>query len=344
MVVVNFKHFHGAVAFGTKDRIITKGTENRKSPLVKGSKNSSFIRLNNSPQCFVNPLHGKGINTVITDHFEMLLWDMLDEAFHELKCRNGFDDEFLITVAVVVEGDMITIIGINSFGGDGRSAEISADVGRDLFHVTLVRLCVDVETILMEFIDASLLFFEGRADFFLQKIKENSAERMPKVSVVEVAKFSVRTINGDSCFGDDTVDMRIPLKRATEGMKNKDKTRSKAFGFVYLVKKSKEDGLNGREETVQERAILKEKMAKFLRDGKDTVTVSTVNKPERHSGGSVNGVHIAASRAKTGMASERNEFKVTAFTEVHSATERRIAAVKHPVDIFYYGRSRMSDI
>ena len=344
MVVVNFKHFHGAVAFGTKDRIITKGTENRKSPLVKGSKNSSFIRLNNSPQCFVNPLHGKGINTVITDHFEMLLWDMLDEAFHELKCRNGFDDEFLITVTVVVEGDMITVIGINSFGGDGRSAEISANIGRNLFHVTLVGFCIDVETILMEFIDESLIFFKRRTDFFLQKIEENSAERMPKESVVEVFKFSMGTINGDSGFGDDTVDMRIPLKRATKGMKNKDKAGSKAFGFVFLVKKSKKDSLNGREETVQERTVIEEKMTELLRNGKDAVTVSTVNKPERHSSGAVNGVHVATSRAKAGVTSERNKLKETAFAEIHGTTEGRITAVEHPVDVFNDGRSRMGDI
>lgn len=142
----------------------------------------------------------------------MFLRDMLDEAFHELKSRNGFDDEFLITVAVVVEGDMITVIGINSFGGDGRSAEISADVGRDLFHVTLIRLSIDVEAVLVVFIDEGLFFFKGRTDFILQKIKKHSTESMPKVRIAEVIEFSMGTVNGDAGFGDDAVNMRIPLE------------------------------------------------------------------------------------------------------------------------------------
>ena len=213
-----------------------------------------------------------------------------------------------------------------------------------MFHVALVRLSVDIETILMEFIDESLIFFKRRTDFFLQKIEENSAERVPKESIVEVFKFSMGTINGDSGFGDDTMDMRIPLKRATKGMKNKDKAGSKAFGFVFLVKKSKKDSLNGREETVQQRTVIEEKMPELLRNGKDAVTVSTVNKPERHSSGAVNGVHVATSRAKAGVTSERNKLKETAFAEIHGTTEGRITAVEHPVDVFNDGRSRMSDI
>ena len=110
MVVVNFKHFHSAFTFGTKNRVITKGTENRKSPLVKRSKNSTFIRLNSSSQSFVNTLHGKGINTVVTDHFEMFFRDMLNKTFHEFKGRNGFDDVFLITMPVVMESDTIPVV------------------------------------------------------------------------------------------------------------------------------------------------------------------------------------------------------------------------------------------
>lgn len=127
-------------------------------------------------------------------------------------------------------------------------------------------------------------------------------------------------------------------------MKDEDEARGEAFRLVNFVEEGKKNGLDGREETVQERTVVKEKTAEFLRDGEDTVAVSTVDKTKRHSSGAVNGIHVATCRTETGVASERDEFKVTAFTEVHSATERRIAAVKHPVDIFNYGRSRMGNI
>ena len=52
-----------------------------------------------------------------------------------------------------------------------------------------------------------------------------------------------REVTG-STFRNEHMDMRIPLKRATESMKNANKTGSKILGFVELFK-HKEDSVCG---------------------------------------------------------------------------------------------------
>jgi len=55
------------------------------------------------------------------------------------------------------------------------------------------------------------------------------------------------------------MNMRIPLKRTTEGVKHTNKTGSKILGFVKFFK-HKEDRISGSfKEEIQQRAIFSEK-------------------------------------------------------------------------------------
>ena len=80
-------------------------------------------------------------------------------------------------------------------------------------------------------------------------------------------------------------------------------------------------------ETVQERTVLKEKVAETFINSKNTMAVLDTDELERHTGGAFHSIFVSARRAKTAVASKRNEFEVpTMGTTVHSATKRRITA------------------
>lgn len=54
------------------------------------------------------------IKPIVANHLEVLLGDMLDDAANEIKGRDGFFNIYVIFVAIVVEGDIFTIVFINT--------------------------------------------------------------------------------------------------------------------------------------------------------------------------------------------------------------------------------------
>ena len=82
------------------------------------------------------------------------------------------------------------------------------------------------------------------------------------------------------------------------------------------------------EETVEQRTVIQKERTEILINGKDTMTMLDMNQFKGHTGGAIHGIFVSASRAKTAVATERNEFKFSAMSAgVHGATKRRIAAV-----------------
>ena len=55
-----------------------------------------------------------GINTVITNHFEMLFRDMLGKSSHEVKNGEGLGDQFLVFMAIVMKSNKFTVVRINA--------------------------------------------------------------------------------------------------------------------------------------------------------------------------------------------------------------------------------------
>jgi len=105
-----------------------------------------------------------GIDTVVTDHLEMFFGDMLSQACDEIKDGDSLNNEFVILVAVVMEGDKIPVIGINPRSSNDWSAEIAANVFDDLGGLAVIRHGADIEAIFVVSIDGGLDFFEGVAD------------------------------------------------------------------------------------------------------------------------------------------------------------------------------------
>ena len=64
-----------------------------------------------------------GINPIITDHFEMFFRNMLGKPGYEIKNRNGFGNQLLVFVAVVMEGKKIAVIRSNTWSGNDWAAK-----------------------------------------------------------------------------------------------------------------------------------------------------------------------------------------------------------------------------
>lgn len=128
-------------------------------------------------------------------------------------------------------------------------------------------------------------------------------------------------------------------------MKNHDKAWSKVHGFILLEKHAGNDTANGMEKTVKERPVKKEKVPELFINGENTVAVLDIKEFKRHRGSTFHGIFIATGGAKAAVAAKRYKFKFTAVRAAkHGAAKRRIAAVKHPVDIFHLRFSGMKSI
>ena len=85
-------------------------SENRESPTGKGVKKRTLRRMDSRNKASVLNRSGKCncgvIDAVVTDHFEMFVRDMDNEPLNEFDRGNGSDNEFVIFVSVVMEGNM----------------------------------------------------------------------------------------------------------------------------------------------------------------------------------------------------------------------------------------------
>ena len=69
-----------------------------------------------------------GIETVIANHFELLVRDMLYKELDEIHGRNRFADKGIIFMFVVVKGNRLSVVRIDSGQSNHRSPKVSADV------------------------------------------------------------------------------------------------------------------------------------------------------------------------------------------------------------------------
>ena len=90
-----------------------------------------------------------GINSIITDHFKMFFRDVLSKPWHEIKNRDGFDDQFLVFMAIVMEGNELAVIFVNSRCGYNRATEIAADIFDYGFRITFIRFGINIEAMFM---------------------------------------------------------------------------------------------------------------------------------------------------------------------------------------------------
>ena len=72
-----------------------------------------------------------GINAIVTYHLEVPFRYMLYQEFHELESRDGFGNESIVFMSVIVKGNIFPIIRINPGSGDDWSSKVTANVFDD---------------------------------------------------------------------------------------------------------------------------------------------------------------------------------------------------------------------
>lgn len=279
-----------------------------------------------------------GINAVIANHLKVFFRDMTNQACDKINRRNGFMNEGIILVSVVVKGNRLSIIGVNPGSGNGRSAKIAANIFNNGSGVGHVRFSVNIEPILTMLINKGFRFFERRPQAGFHLVKESSAKSMPEKRIREMIKLAPDKGNANAAFGNETMNMRIPFEIASEGMKHTDKTRSKGLRIVEFMKHPKNNAADRGKKAIQKRAIPKKELSKLFRNRKNAMPMRTVNKRGSHRKSLLDRIHVATGRTKSTMTAERNKFKVSTMRAgVHGATKSRITAGQHLIDIFNLG-------
>lgn len=192
----------------------------------------------NSPPEFFIVLAVAGIKAAIADHFVMLFRDMPDQTLDELHDRDGFLDIFVVLMAVVMESDKVTVVFVNTRGGDDWPAEIAAYIFDDCFGVTGIGHGINVEAILMLPVTACLYFFKRGSDHSFHFIEKSGTESVAEESIVEIFYITPETVIAVTAFGNETMDVRVPLEVPAEGMEDHDKAGSEVHGFILLKKQA----------------------------------------------------------------------------------------------------------
>ena len=109
----------------------------------------------------------------------MFFRDVPYQPFDEFHDRHTLRHQDIILMTVVVESHEVTVIGIDTGGGDHRSSQISADVFNDDFRVAYVGLGIDIETVLVVAVDRRLDLFKGIAETAVQLIKKSRLKGVP---------------------------------------------------------------------------------------------------------------------------------------------------------------------
>ncbi len=86
-------------------------------------------------------------------------------------------------------------------------------------------------------------------------------------------------------------------------------------------------------------------MSEFFIDGKDAVTMVTLNEFKRHGSSAIIAILGTTGRTKLGTTTKRDKFKVTTMSAaIHCATKRRVTTVNHLVDAFHNDITGMKGI
>jgi hypothetical protein len=100
------------------------------------------------------------------------------------------------------------------------------------------------------------------------------------------------------------MDMGVPLEVTSKSMKGTDDARSKGFLMVEGVHPIGNYLCRSLEQDIKKGTVLSEKLTKFLRDGKDNVSVAAVNELGSNRVSPVSLVGGAAGIAEAGLTAE----------------------------------------
>ena len=225
-------------------------------------------------------------------------------------------------MAVIMESNGISIIPINPGCGYDGSAKITTNIFRNDFRVAEIGLGIDIETMFVLAVAFGFYFFKGRSYFAFHFIEESCAESISQIVVVKVLYMAPEAVITVTAFGKEAVDVGIPFKIPAKSMEDHNIARGEIFGMVKIEKHPGYYAGDGMEKTVQEGTVLEEKVPEIFINGKNAMTVLDIDEFKSHTGGAFHSIFVAAGRAKTAVAAERNKLKVPAVgAGVHGTTK-----------------------
>ena len=264
----------------TTERIRGERDKKGESPTSEGTKKSVFGRVDSGNKASVLNSRRKSdrgiIDAIVANHFEMLVGDMDNEALNEFNGGNSFDNEFVILMPVVMKSNMRAGVRIDTGSSNNGSAKIATNILGNDRRIAVVGLGINVESLAMILVDVRFDYFERIAEFIMESIKQSGTERFAQESIVEVFNAFPRRDTTDSDFGNENVNMRIPLQAAAKGMKNADKAGSKMFSLIEFAEHTKNDVTDRKKKTVEQRAISAEEDTKS--DEEDTPKETAISR------------------------------------------------------------------
>ena len=105
------------------------------------------------------------INTVVTNHFEVLVRDMNNQAFYKINDGEAFCNRLVILMPGVMKRHGVTIVRINSGGSNNRSSEISADILNGDIRRAEIGFGTDIKTIRVILVNLVFKFLKRRSKF-----------------------------------------------------------------------------------------------------------------------------------------------------------------------------------
>ena len=281
-----------------------------------------------------------GIKAIISDHFKIFIRDVLYKQLNKINGGKCFGDKGIVLMLIVMEGHVITIVGINPGKGNDGASKIAADIFDNGIRVTEIGFGINIKAIFVFMVNMGFGLSKRRADTFFHLIQKYSLKRFTEVGIVEIINSTPEAIIGITALCKETMDVGIPLKRASKSMEDTDKTRDKIFGFIEGEKKMLNDIRNCFKEAVKEGTVIKEKLTEGLVNGEDKVSVGTIDEFEGHSSRPVRGIFGTAGRTEFRVAAERDKFKIAAGrAPIHSTTIRGVTAAYDFINVFHDNRS-----
>ena len=91
-------------------------------------------------------------------------------------------------------------------------------------------------------------------------------------------------------------------------MENHDETGSEVQGPILLKKHTGNNTVYGMEEAVEKGTVIEKKLPGLPINGEDAMAVGGIYELKGHGGSAPHGVQVAAGRAETAVAAERDKF------------------------------------
>ena len=93
-------------------------------------------------------------------------------------------------MAIIMKGNRLAIIGVNTGSGDDRTPEITADIFGNLMRIADTGFGINIKTLWAQFINQRFHGREGRTETSSQTIKQSGSKGKAEEVEIEMTDFT----------------------------------------------------------------------------------------------------------------------------------------------------------